>query len=300
MSEVWSAEHHVDEALAAELIREQFAPLPRRSVEVLSEGWDYVVHRVDDDWVFRFPRREVVVTGTERELAVLPLLAELLPIAVPDPVHVGRPSDAYPWPFYGARFLPGVELGEARLDDDARTALARPLAQALRALHAPQTLAAVGGYLPVDLQRRADMPFRVGRTREALAGIAALWKPPPLVEDLLEQAVALPPAEPTAVCHADLHFRQLLVGGGELSGLIDWIDVCRADPGIDLQLAWSFLPPAGRHAFLDEYGPVADASLARARVLAIFLNAILLRYGQAEGVPTIAAEALASLDRTVA
>ncbi len=102
-----------------------------------------------------------------------------------------------------------------------------------------------------------------------------------------------------AVCHGDLHFRQLLVDGGDLTGIIDWVDVCRSDPGVDLQLLWSFLPPAGRDAFLDEYGPVSEGSLLRARVLALFLNAILAQYGHAEGMRPVAAEALAALDRTV-
>src|SRR5207253_6482484 len=71
-------------------------------------------------------------------------------------------------------------------------------------------------------------------------------------------------------------------------------------PGVDLQLAWSLLPPAARDEFFDEYGPVTDESLLRARVVALFLNAVLARYGSAEGMPTIAAEALASLRRASA
>src|SRR5262249_38735842 len=106
---VWKAAEHVDEERAARLIRAQFAPLPERSVEVVSEGWDYVVHLVDARWAFRFPRREVVVPGTERELACLPELAEILPVGVPAPVFVGVPGDGYPWPFYGAAYLPGRE-----------------------------------------------------------------------------------------------------------------------------------------------------------------------------------------------
>jgi aminoglycoside phosphotransferase (APT) family kinase protein len=296
MSE-WAAERVVDETLAGELIRAQFPPLPLRSVELLSEGWDYVVHRVDEGWVFRFPRREVVASATERELAVLPRLAGLVPAPLPLPVHVGRPDERFPWPFYGSRFLAGVEAGEAALDDVARVRLARPLARALRALHSPDVLDAVGALLDADPIRRADMTFRVPRTREALAGVAGLWEPPRLVGEILERAHALPDAEPRAVCHGDLHFRQLLVEDGQLSGLIDWVDVCRSDPGVDLQLVWSFLPAAGREEFLDEYGPVAESSLLRARVLALFLNAILARYAHAEGMPAIEAEALAGLAR---
>jgi aminoglycoside phosphotransferase (APT) family kinase protein len=298
MSE-WDAERVVDERLARELIREQFAPLPRRSLERLAEGWDYVAYLVDGEWVFRFPRREVVRPGTEREIAVLPALATLLPVPVPAPEYVGRTGDRFAWPFYGARFLPGVELAEAELDVEDRVAIARPLARALRALHSADALAAVGDRLPADPIGRADMHARVPRTLGALDAIADVWEPPPVVDELFGAASELPPAEPTAVVHGDLHIRQLLADGGRLSGVIDWVDVCRSDPGVDLQLWWSLLPPAGRRAFLDEYGPVPEGSMLRARVLALFLNAILVRHARAEGLTAVEAEALAGLERTV-
>jgi len=298
----WAAETHVTEELAGRLVAEQFPPLPERSVTLLSEGWDYAVHLVDEAWTFRFPRREVVVAGTERELSVLPQLGRLLPVPVPIPVHVGRPGELFPWLFYGSRFLSGVEAGDAALGDDERVRLARPLARALRSLHSAESLAAVGGVLPFDPIGRADMAVRVPRTRDALEAVAALglWTPPPAVGELLERAFVLPPAEPAAVCHGDLHFRQLLVDRAELAGIVDWVDVCRSDPGVDLQLLWSFLPPAGRDEFLDEYGPVSAGSLLRARVLALFLNAILARYGRVEGMHAVEVEALAALARTVA
>ena len=272
---------------AQKLIRAQFAPLPERSIVALSEGWDYTVYLVDEAWTFRFPRREVVVPGIEREIAVLARFE--LPVAVPQPEYVGVPTEAFPWPLYGARCIPGEEA--VGLDDDARTRLARPLGRFLRALHAYEL------DLPVDLQRRSDMAFRVPRAREALAELADMWQPPPRIEDVLREAEALPPAEPAAVVHGDLHFRQLLVHVGELSGVIDWVDVCRADPGQDFVPYWTLLPPAARSGLLDEYGPVSKESLLRGRVLALGLNAVLARYGRDEGLRAVEAEALAGLDR---
>src|SRR5215471_21375754 len=154
MSEVWSAEQHVDEGRARELVRSQFEELAADVVTLVSEGWDYAVFRVDDEWAFRFPRREVVVPGTEREIAVLPVLATRLDVGVPAPVFIGRPSDGFPWPFYGARYLDGVEATGRPVDPVA-------LGAALRALHATETLAAVGEELPVDPLGRADMDVRL-------------------------------------------------------------------------------------------------------------------------------------------
>jgi aminoglycoside phosphotransferase (APT) family kinase protein len=286
----WHPEAVVDEALARELIRSQFPSVPADTVELVAAGWDYTVHRVDGEWAFRFPRRAIVLEPMERELEVLALLDGL---PVPAPTHRGRPSAEFPWPFWGARWLPGAEIGAAT--DAERHELAPQLGRFLRRLHATPLPS-----LPVDVVRRADMPFRVPRTREDLAALAPIWQAPPAVGRFLERAERLPPSDPVATCHGDLHFRQVLADGARLTGVVDWVDVCRSDAGIDLQLAFAFLPPEARPAFFAAYGEVPEASLARARVVALFLSAVLARYGRDQGLPAVEAEALASLDRATA
>ncbi|HSX21990.1 MAG TPA: phosphotransferase, partial [Gaiellaceae bacterium] len=91
----------------------------------------------------------------------------------------------------------------------------------------------------------------------------------------------------------------LLVDKGKLSGIIDWVDLCRADPCVDLQLVWSVLPPADRGAFLDAYGPISDEQLLRARVLALSLSASLAWYARENGMANVEREALAGLERTL-
>jgi aminoglycoside phosphotransferase (APT) family kinase protein len=267
-------------------------------VELLGEGWDNRVWLVDERWTFRFPRRAIVVPGLERELDVLPLLAPLLPLAVPVPVFRGRPAEEYPWPFAGSPFLPGRELADAAPPDAVRGALARPLGGFLRALHAVR----LGDHdLPADPLGRADMAIRVPWAEERLTEVErlGLWRRPPSVRRLLDAARTLPPpAEPATIAHGDLHFRHVLVGEhGEPTGVIDWIDVCRGDPSIDLCLLWSVLPPDPRAEALDAYGPVAEEQVLRARVLAVFLCATLAIYGRHEAMPALEREAVAGLDR---
>jgi aminoglycoside phosphotransferase (APT) family kinase protein len=274
----WDAEEVVGADRAAQLIRAQFPDVPARTVELVSEGWDYAVYRVDGEWAFRFPRREVVVAGTRRELDVLPRLAPALPVAIPVPVLVGE----FPWPFYGAPFLPGREA----VQSDAG-AVAADLGRVLRALHDVELEAE----LPVDPLGRIDMTIRVPRTREQLrqhdvdAGA------------LLSEAASLPPAGHGAVCHGDLHVRQLLVADGRLSGVVDWVDVCRSDPAVDLSVAWSFLDADARLVFFAEYGPIDRAREVRARVVALFLSAHLVEWARAENVPAVLETASAGLRR---
>ena len=292
---VWAAEVDVDEKLVRGLLAQ--LGLEDARLQKLAEGWDNSVWVVDERYVFRFPRRAVAIPGLERELAVLPKLAPLLPLPVPRPAFVGKATDGYPWPFFGAELIPGVEAGVAELDDEARLEVALELAAFLRALHAVE----LDEPLPLDPNGRTDMPKRARMAREELQELErlGLWQAPPELWSFLKEAECLPPPEARAVMHGDLHFRHLLVEGRAASGVIDWGDVCRADPAIDLPLFWSFVPPEGRGAFLDAYGPVNETQLLRARVLSIQLCAVLAHYGHDEGQAEILRAGLDGLERTL-
>ena len=294
----WTAELVVDERLVRRLLA-QFADLEAESLRPFAEGWDYSIWVVDERWAFRFPRREIAVPGMQNEIAVLPELAPLLPIPVPEPVFVGEPADGFTWPFFGSALLPGQELGDADLGDDARVEVGRALARFLRDLHEAE----VACDLPSDANRRADMSDRVPKTRDQLADLDAegIWQRPASVDRLLDDAERLPPSQISTVVHGDLHFRQVLVdGNARPTGVIDWVDVCRSDPAIDLSMVWSYLPVEGREAFLAEYGHVSDEQLLRARVVAISLSAALAHYGHSEGFWAIEREALDGLERAAA
>ena len=292
---VWSPELVVDEPLVRRLLT-QFPELELRSVQKLAEGWDNSVWLVDARWAFRLPHREIAIPGVERELEVLPRLPAL-PLAVPRPAFVGRPEEGFPWPFFGSELLAGVEAGDAELDDAARVTVGVELAGFLRELHAVE----LDVELPWDANGRTDMHRRATLAREQLGEVERLgvWTAPPRVDELLAEAQKLPPPEPPVLVHGDLHFRHLLVDGGTASGVIDWGDVCRSDPAIDLPLLWSFVPPSGRTAFLDAYGAVNDAQLLRARVVAIQLCAALAEYARIEGNAEVEREAVAGLERAL-
>jgi aminoglycoside phosphotransferase (APT) family kinase protein len=297
----WTAELEVDEALARRLIREQLPSVAASSVRLLAHGWDNTVHLVDEAWAFRFPRRQVAVENLERERQILPHLVDL-PLPIPMPVHAGWPSDSYPWPFVGMAFLRGSEVAEARLDDAARIRLGTALGGFLRDLHDPGRLNRVAAALRHDPMGRADMAVRVPRARQAIGRLAelGLWQAPASVQDWLDEAGTLGPSQATVVAHGDLHHRHVLVNErGEAAAVIDWGDVCRADPAIDLPLYWSLLSPAGREAMLRAYDrPVSAEQLLRARVLALGLAAVLAAYAHDQGMAALERESLAGLDRT--
>src|SRR5438045_2746178 len=222
----WGAELVVDEELARRLLG-QFPELEIESLRPFAQGWDYTIWLVNEEWAFRFPRREVAVSGVRREIAVLPQLAPLLPLPVPAPSSSVSPPMAFPGRSSAARSCRGASWARQR-------SLSRPGSRSgarWRDSCAPLHEAEVAHDLPADANRRADMSARVPKTREQLRELetAGIWQRPAAVERLLESAEELPASEAAAIVHGDLHFRQVLVADAETpTGVIDWVDVCRS------------------------------------------------------------------------
>ncbi|TYK43434.1 phosphotransferase [Actinomadura decatromicini] len=300
----WAPEREVTAATAAALIADRFPELRGAAVERLATGWDNTVFRVGGAWAFRFPRRRIAVPGVEREIAALPVLAPRLPLPVPVPRFAAGPSAGFPWPFWGGRLIEGREFADVRPPDAERGALAAEIGAFLRALHDPALVREAGQGLPLDPMRRADPALRAERTFPCLDALAALgaWDRDPAVEAFLAAARdRRPPDGGPVVVHGDLHVRHLLLGpDGRAAGIIDWGDVCLADPAVDLSLAYAGFGGDARAAFLAAYGPVPADREAAARALALNLSATLAEYAASTGRDVLLAESLAGIARAVA
>jgi aminoglycoside phosphotransferase (APT) family kinase protein len=298
MNPVWTAERVVSEALARSLIEDQFPDLAPARVEPLGVGWDNTAYVVNDAWVFRFPRRSIAVPLLEAEASLLPFLAGRLPLAVPVPTHVGRPTDEFPWPFIGHRLIPGRTACGAGLGAEARSAAAGPLGRFLAALHAvPAAEAAARGAGP-DALGRLDTARRIPKAHKDLAEIIRRG----LVADPRPLAAALDDVpgghvlRTDTLVHGDLYARHLLVDeGGRLAGVIDWGDVHLGDPAVDLAVAQAFLPPGARGAFREAYGPVDDGTWRLARLRALWHTMTVLLYGHDTGDADLVREAQSGL-----
>ncbi|WP_067815948.1 phosphotransferase [Actinomadura kijaniata] len=300
MNAEWAPERETTPAQAAALIGARFPRLRGVPARPLATGWDNTVFQVGDR-LFRFPRRAVAVPGVEREIAVLPALAGRLPLPVPVPDLVGEPSPEFPWPFWGAPMIPGRELADSGLPQDRRARAAADAGAFLRVLHAPDLAAEFGDRLPYDPFRRGVPPERAARAAERLGRLArrGAWERDRAVEALLDAARTMPePSGPAVLSHGDLHVRHLLVDGeGRACGVIDWGDLCLADPAVDLSLAYGGFAGPARRAFLDAYGPVAREREDAARVLAVMLCAALAEYAAATGRAALLRESLEGIGR---
>ena len=86
----------VDEVLARSLLeaqRPEWAGLP---LSPAGAGTDNIMYRLRDDLLVRLPRTADKAPSVRKEQEWLPRLAPLLASPVPEPVHAGTPTTAYP------------------------------------------------------------------------------------------------------------------------------------------------------------------------------------------------------------
>jgi aminoglycoside phosphotransferase (APT) family kinase protein len=257
MGQVWDADVELSGAQSRALIEAQFPELAPARLVALGAGWDNVAWRVNDDWVFRIPRRRMGADLIEHEADFIPLLAPHLPQPIPVPECFGRPQDDYPYAFLGYRFLPGLTACDPRLSESARVESAPEIALFLSRLHGIALPPQATRDAPGDSIGRSDPQRRLRLMEERIASLdpsGADARMGAMLELARELAGAPPWTGVPCWVHGDLYARHLLFDGdGQLCGVIDWGDVHRGDPALDLSIAWSFLPRGARAEFRESY-----------------------------------------------
>jgi len=269
------AEVDVTTALVRRMLAEQHPDLADLPLEVMANGWDNVMLRLGDDLIVRVPRRELGIRFLVNEQRWLPEIADRLPLPVPAPVRIGRPSDQYPWPWSIVPFRPGQPAAVTPPADPAQAAAS--LGTFLNALHVPGPLRPPAGDGP-------DNPVRGLPLDTRAAGFAANMDllgdgiDRKRVKVIWDAALAVPPWDgPPLWIHGDLHPANILVHDGRISAVIDFGDITTGDPANDLSVAWMlFDDPGHREVFWQAYGPAAtDHVKQRARGWAMHLSLVM-------------------------
>lgn len=294
MTNLWDADIHITAAEAAAVIESQFPELTTVQLQSLGTGWDNIAF-LAGGIVFRFPRRHIATQLLETEVQVLPSLAPLLPLPIPNPHYVGLPTTAYPHLWAGYPYVPGETASQFHWTDAERTRNVPALAQFLATLHRiPVTPNA-----PEDTIGRANCVRWLPRIFDRLQKNANLLTEFDVehLARLASESAQAPPFE-GAKCwlHGDLYPRHLLMDSQRhLCGIIDWGDVHVGDPALDLSIAFTFLPPLARVVFRSEYGTIDDATWRRARFRALHYGAVLVDYAAATWDEALLRTGLAAL-----
>lgn len=232
----------VGPALLGHLLARQFpqwADLPMR--RVASSGTDNTIYRLGDDLVVRLPLIHWAVQQVELEHTWLPVLAPLVPLALPEPVAMGEPGEGYPWHWSVYRWIAGENPEFGGVDDLSDLAL--DLAAFVSALHALD----LGG----APRSSRGVPLRVGE--DAIRGAIEQVRDQLDADVLLaawDDAVAAPKWEHGWLpVHGDLSAANLLMRDGRLHAVIDFSCFGYGDPANDLDVAWELFSGESRAAY---------------------------------------------------
>jgi aminoglycoside phosphotransferase (APT) family kinase protein len=263
-------EIHTDVALVRRLLAAQFpqwADLALR--RVASAGTDNALYRLGDDLVVRLPRIHWALGAVDKELRWLPMLAPLLPVAIPVPLAKGMPAEGYPWEWGVYPWLKGENPIIDRIAEP--DALARDVVQFVRAL---QRIDGAGG---PPSSRGVPLVTRDEPTRAAIAELQGMIDTDAATA-AWDAALRIPDwSGPDLWLHGDLLPGNLLLQGGRLTGVIDFGVMGVGDPACDLIVAWGVLPRESRQIFRAELG-ADDATWARGRGWALSVAVIALPY----------------------
>ncbi|HVQ87181.1 MAG TPA: aminoglycoside phosphotransferase family protein [Actinomycetes bacterium] len=280
---MYADEFDIDAELVRRLIAGQFAEwadLPIDRVE--PAGTDNAVYRLGANLAVRLPRIESASDSPVAEHRWLPKLAPLLPLAIPEPIALGEPTDEYPWNWTVCRWLEGETAMIDRITDPHQAAL--DLAAFIAAL---ERIDPAGG--PPPDGRGGPIAERDEWMHQAMAtlgdsievgAVTAIW----------ELALEVPEWTDSPVwIHGDLDSRNMLVQRGRFSGVLDFGTMAVGDPACDVMVAWKLLPASARGTLRSALS-VDDATWARARGWVLSQSLIALAYYTMETNPTLFTE----------
>lgn len=240
------------------------------AVRYLAQGWDSTVFLVDGSLIARFPKRHEVAVTLEREARLLPELAPMLPVPIPQFLHVVRGCTAFPLSFVVYEAVPGTPVDQAALDADGCGTFGRDIAAFLRSLHSfPVDRAAACGVEPATV---AGGRGQLHNFRTAVdVALAPLITPGACarLQSWFDDAEAGGIFDwiPTLI-HGDLSPEHMLVdpANGVLTGVIDWGDAGIGDPALDFAGLLGLMGEAILQDILGAYGTDnAEAITRRAR-----------------------------------
>ncbi len=282
MIRAWEPELTIDPGTAFTMIAEQFPELYPKKIRLLGMGWDNTAFLIDEDYVFRFPRRQVAVPLIHHEWNILPKIEEHLPLPIPVPKWIGEAARGFPWPFIGYRHLPGITACQADLSEEERMKIAEPLARFLAALHAIPVALAKSCKLPEDVHCKLDRSIilpKIKANLEELVLLGLLKNTKPYLE-IVEAATDLQMPKPNALVHGDFYSRHVLVDADHrISGVIDWGDVMISDPSVDLAIVQGMLPKRAQEKFRMVYGAISEETWRWAHLRALYSAALMTVYG---------------------
>ena len=281
MKNLWDADFIIDEQSALQIIQAQFPILKANKILPMGLGWDNTAFLVNDEIIFRFPRRRLTIDLIAEENKLLPELQKKLCVAIPKPIFFGEPSKLFPCPFMGYKIISGQTACSLNFTFEEKSSLIEPLAIFLKQLHAisinefPQK--------PVkDHFYRIDPVLMLQKLEKNLNQLQELEKVSQVskVLNFFRRSVDGVRLQEKALTHGDLYSRHILVDDMKnLVGIIDWGNIHFGFLANDIALVYNFFPQELHDQFFAIYGEVSADTIKVACLRAYLTGTFLILFG---------------------
>ena len=243
--------------LAQELIGQQFPELAHLSIKPVEfGGHDNRTFHLGGKMLVRLPSAEQYAAKVAKEQKWLPILSSHLSLPIPKPLHLGQPSEIYPWNWSIYNWIEGDGANALDLNDLELQQLAIDLAKFLGELQEIDiTGAPVPG--PHNFLRGASPKVYTQESITAIQALSGLIDTN-IARDIWKRAISSKWEKDPVWIHGDLATGNILIKNRKLTAVIDFSGICVGDPACDLVIAWNSFTTEARQIFKDNLGLDAD------------------------------------------
>ncbi|MFT4060266.1 MAG: aminoglycoside phosphotransferase family protein [Legionella sp.] len=236
----------INDVLVSHLVAAQFPQwknLPIRPVA--RSGWDNRTFHLGNEMLVRMPSDAEYALQVEKEQKWLPILAPQVPLPIPAPLALGKPTTEYPWHWSIYSWIEGEAAASAPIKNLKDFAI--DLAQFLAALE--QIDSTNGPWAgPHSFYRGGPLLTYDAETRQALALLKNTIDVNTATE-VWEKALETSWHSSPVWIHGDISVGNLLVRDGQLNAVIDFGQLAVGDPACDLAISWTLFKDESREAF---------------------------------------------------
>jgi aminoglycoside phosphotransferase (APT) family kinase protein len=268
------------------------------NIDFIANGWDNDVYKVNNQYLFRFPRRDIANKLIEKEGYALPIIKHYVSVPLPTPIFFGNPTDNYPYRFIGYHYLNDLSIEEIVSVNgiDSISVLATFLSQ----LHSVpiKKVESIVGYDDLDRlniqKRKAVLMQNTNAIKNT--GIYDTLE----LESYIDNLKDIKLSNEKVLVHGDLHIRNLLYNkDGIVSSIIDFGDIHIGHRACDISIIYSIIPSEYRNVFFEKYGDVSSATLDFAKFKAIFTNTFLLLHAYDSGNIALVKKVITALNNAL-
>ena len=239
----WEDQYSLDCAKAKLILAEAFPELLVSSIKFLGSGWDFNCFEINAEFIFRFPRRDKYNSLFNKELEVMKLLSDSLPILSPDYSFISHSSKVFPNTIGGYKKIEGAPIIEIPPSQYATIANAKTMGDFLTTLHSLNTLKKIENLSIFEERSEVTKDFRdeTKKNLEEMKGMIpiSVWNK---FNILFEKYKGITPfLGKKVLTHNDLGVEHIICGGAEnkITGIIDWTDMAIGDPAADFACIWA-------------------------------------------------------------